>query len=57
MAYENLGRPRFVVPALGGLYVALETYSWPLVRVATGLFFVPASGAVLGILHRLSRIR
>src|SRR3954454_18196329 len=34
-------RPRYLVPALGGIYGALETYSWPLVRAATGLFFVP----------------
>jgi putative oxidoreductase len=34
-------RPRYLVPALGGIYGALETYSWPLVRIATGLFFVP----------------
>jgi putative oxidoreductase len=34
-------RPRYLVPALGGIYSSLETYSWPLVRIATGLFFVP----------------
>jgi putative oxidoreductase len=34
-------RPRYVVPALGSVYTALETYSWPLVRAATGLFFLP----------------
>jgi hypothetical protein len=34
-------RPRYLVPALGGIYGALDTYSWPLVRAATGLFFVP----------------
>jgi putative oxidoreductase len=26
---------------LGNLYAALEAYSWPLVRVATGFFFLP----------------
>jgi putative oxidoreductase len=40
--YQSLDRPpRYFVPVLGGLYGALETYSWPLLRVATGLFFVP----------------
>src|SRR4051794_41770550 len=34
-------RPRYLVPALGGVYGALDAYSWPLVRAATGLFFVP----------------
>ena len=34
-------RPRYLVPALGGIYSALKTYSWPLVCIATGLFFVP----------------
>jgi uncharacterized membrane protein YphA (DoxX/SURF4 family) len=33
--------PRYLVPALGGFYAVLSPYSWPLVRVATGLFFVP----------------
>jgi len=33
--------PRYLVPALGGIYAVLSPYSWPLVRVATGLFFVP----------------
>jgi len=32
---------RYVVPGLGAIYGALELYSWPLVRAATGLFFVP----------------
>jgi putative oxidoreductase len=41
MAYQSIDRPHYVVPALGGIYAALETYSWPLVRIATGLFFVP----------------
>lgn len=41
MAYQSIDRPRYLVPALGGVYVALETYSWPLVRIATGLFFMP----------------
>src|SRR5438128_8965755 len=41
MTYDSMDRPRYLVPALGGLYTALEAYSWPLVRVATGLFFMP----------------
>ena len=41
MTDRSLDRPRYVVPALAGLYTALETYSWPLVRAATGLFFLP----------------
>jgi putative oxidoreductase len=39
--YESMQRPRYLVPALGGLYSAIEVYSWPLVRAATGLLFVP----------------
>ena len=40
--YDSMNeRPRYLVPALGGIYGALDTYSWPLVRAATGLFFVP----------------
>ena len=39
--YESIGRPRYVVPGLAGIYAALDSYSWPLIRVATGLFFVP----------------
>ncbi|HEX3953945.1 MAG TPA: DoxX family protein [Stellaceae bacterium] len=39
--YDSINRPRYVVPSLGGLYAATEVYSWPLVRVVTGLFFVP----------------
>src|SRR4051794_5867495 len=34
-------RPRYLVPTLGRIHGALEVYSWPLVRAATGLFFVP----------------
>jgi putative oxidoreductase len=41
MAYQSTDGPRHVVPALGNVYVALETYSWPLVRAATGFFFIP----------------
>jgi putative oxidoreductase len=41
MAYDSVNRPRYVVPALGSVYAAIEAYSWPLVRVATGFFFVP----------------
>ena len=33
--------PRYLVPALGGIYAVLAPYSWTLLRVATGLFFVP----------------
>ena len=32
---------RYVMPGLGGVYAALDRFSWPLVRAATGLFFVP----------------
>jgi putative oxidoreductase len=41
MAYETIEERHYVVPALGSLYSALEIYSWPLLRAATGLFFVP----------------
>jgi putative oxidoreductase len=41
MTYQHMDRPRYVVPALGTVYAALEAYSWPLVRAATGLFFLP----------------
>ena len=41
MAYQSMDRPRYVVPALGTVYSAIEVYSWPLVRAATGLFFLP----------------
>jgi len=40
--YDSIDRrPRYLVPPLAGIYGALETFAWPLVRVATGLFFVP----------------
>jgi putative oxidoreductase len=39
--YDSIGRTRYVVPGLAGIYAALDSYSWPLIRVATGLFFVP----------------
>ncbi len=39
--YETIDRPRYLVPRLGGIYAALDAYSWPMVRAATGLFFVP----------------
>src|SRR5215831_17947313 len=41
MAYQSMERSRYVVPALGNVYAAIETYSWPLVRAATGFFFLP----------------
>src|SRR6201984_15390 len=41
MAYQSMDRPRYVVPVLGGIYAAIEAYSWPLVRAATGFFFLP----------------
>ena len=41
MAHQGIDRPPYVVPALGSVYAALELYSWPLVRAATGLFFLP----------------
>ena len=39
--YDTIDRRRYLVPRLAGIYAALDTYSWPLIRVATGLFFVP----------------
>ena len=40
--YDNsVDRPRYLVPGLGGIYAAFEVLAWPLVRAATGLFFVP----------------
>jgi putative oxidoreductase len=41
MTYQSADRSRYVVPALEGLYSVLEVYSWPLVRAATGFFFLP----------------
>jgi putative oxidoreductase len=41
VTYDSMDRGRYVVPALGSLYTALEAYSWLLVRAATGLFFIP----------------
>jgi len=41
MTDQSIDRARYVVPALGSLYAALDVYSWPLVRAATGFFFVP----------------
>jgi hypothetical protein len=41
MAYQSADRSRYVVPVLEELYSALEVYSWPLVRAATGFFFLP----------------
>ncbi|MGC2200340.1 MAG: DoxX family protein [Stellaceae bacterium] len=41
MAYHSMNRRRYVVPALGSLYDVIGVYSWPLVRVATGFFFLP----------------
>ena len=32
---------RFILPALAPLYAALETFSWPLIRIMFGFFFVP----------------
>jgi putative oxidoreductase len=40
--YDSIDhRSRHLVPGLAGIYAALDSYSWPLVRAATGLFFVP----------------
>ena len=39
--FDSLDRPRYLVPALGNVYAVLERLSWPLVRAATGFFFVP----------------
>jgi putative oxidoreductase len=33
--------PRLVIPALGGVYAALQHLTWPLLRVTTGLLLVP----------------
>ena len=41
MTYQTADRPSYLVPALGSVYTALEVYSWPLVRAATGFFFLP----------------
>ena len=41
MTYQTSDRPSYLVPALGSVYTALEAYSWPLVRAATGFFFLP----------------
>src|SRR5712671_514525 len=41
MTYQSMDRSRYVFPALGSVYSALERYSWPLVRAATGFFFLP----------------
>jgi putative oxidoreductase len=41
MAYRSIDRPRYLFPGLGALYAALDAYSWPLVRAATGFFFLP----------------
>lgn len=39
--YEEIDVRRYLLPQLGGVYAALDRYSWPLVRAATGLFYVP----------------
>jgi putative oxidoreductase len=41
MTYQTADRPSYLVPALGSVYTALDAYSWPLVRAATGFFFLP----------------
>jgi uncharacterized membrane protein YphA (DoxX/SURF4 family) len=41
VTYASVKRPRYVNSALGSLYSAVEIYSWPLVRAATGFFFLP----------------
>jgi putative oxidoreductase len=41
MTYDSIDRGRYLIPALGSLYTALEAYSWLLVRAATGLLFIP----------------
>jgi putative oxidoreductase len=38
---EDIDRPRDPVRAPDRMRIELETYSWPLTRVATGLVFVP----------------
>jgi putative oxidoreductase len=39
--YDNSDQPGYILPGLAGLYRATEIFSWPLLRIATGLFFVP----------------
>jgi putative oxidoreductase len=34
-------RDRLVIPAFGSIYEKLEPYSWPMVRVVTGLLLIP----------------
>jgi len=34
MTYQSTDRSHYVVPALEGLYSALDVYSWPLISLA-----------------------
>jgi len=37
----NETNPRLIIPALGGVYDATSKFSWPLIRIVTGLFLMP----------------
>ena len=41
MTYPSMDRQRYIVPALERVYTGFEVLSWPLVRAATGVFFLP----------------
>ena len=38
---ESLNKSQSVAPVPGGVYLVPDAISWPLIRIATGLFFVP----------------
>ena len=33
--------PQLIIPALGGVYGSLSKFTWPAVRIVTGLFLMP----------------
>ncbi|WP_259779471.1 DoxX family protein [Aestuariispira ectoiniformans] len=41
MSSSEVDQNRLIIPALGGLYEGLSKLSYPLIRVATGLFLMP----------------
>lgn len=41
MSDTAINRKKLIVPAVGGLYEALSPFTWPMIRVATGLMLVP----------------
>ena len=41
MTYPSMDRQHYIVPALERVYTGFEVLSWPLVRAATGAFFLP----------------